>query len=63
MHDDDEAFKALERGVRARSVMDVERERVTLGYPADEALKTHGAAIEEEVLWALEGKPYNTERR
>jgi hypothetical protein len=32
----------------------VERERVTLGYPADVALQTHGADIEDEILRILE---------
>jgi len=50
MQDDDEAFKAFESGVRARSVLDVENERVTLGYPADVALQKHGADIEDEIL-------------
>jgi hypothetical protein len=54
MQDDDEAFRAFERGVRARPVLDVERERVTLGYLADVALQMHGADIEDEILRILE---------
>jgi hypothetical protein len=51
---DGEAFKAFERGVRARPVLDVEHERVTLGYPADIALQMHGADIEDEILRILD---------
>jgi hypothetical protein len=54
MQDDDEAFRAFERGVRPRSVLDVEHERVTLGYPADVALQMHAADIEDEILRILE---------
>jgi hypothetical protein len=54
MQDDDEAFRAFERGVRPRSVLDVESERVTKGHPADVALLRHGADLEDEILRILE---------
>jgi hypothetical protein len=54
MHDDDEAFRAFERGVRARSVLDVEHERMNLGHPPDVALQKHGADLEDQFLRMLE---------
>jgi hypothetical protein len=53
MQEDDEAFEAVERGMRARSVLEVEDEQIAHGRPADEALLKHGAALEEEIFRAL----------
>jgi len=55
MQEDDEAFAAFERSMgRARSVLDVERERVAKGCPPDEALLKHGGEIEDDILRTLE---------
>jgi hypothetical protein len=51
MQDDDEAF---ERTVRARSVLDVEQERMSRGHSANVALLKHGAYLEEEIRRMLE---------
>jgi hypothetical protein len=54
MQDDDEAFEAFERTVRARSVLDVEQERMSRGYSTDVALLKHGGDLEDEILRMLE---------
>jgi len=51
--DDDEAFKAFERGIRPRSVLESENDRVAKGYPPDEALLKHGGEIEDEITRRL----------
>jgi hypothetical protein len=54
MQEDDEAFEAFERSIPARSVLDVEQDRIAKGFPPDEALLKHGGEIEDDIRRALE---------